>query len=137
MVNPVAAGALLTAGLRTEFANIYESSYSGIIANFGDIFWLDVPSDKRKELYAYLQSAPYPVRWDQGDMIGSANMLSTQFSVVNYDWGRRIGWHVNDRADDQTKTLFLRARELGSHWGTLSERIIVGQMLPEIGRAHV
>jgi hypothetical protein len=55
-------------------------------------------------------------------------MVSRQFRVQNFDYGRRIQWHENDRQDDQTKTLYDQARTLGEHFASLPERIFF-QML--------
>lgn len=121
---PVMAGPLLTQGLKTDFVKVYTPTYEGVQAELGEVFWLDATSDKLREVYAYLETAPYPVRWDRGNIIASKAMKAVQWSVVNRDWGRRIPWHVNDRADDQTSSLFDQVRDLGRNWGTLIERCI-------------
>jgi hypothetical protein len=123
MANLIQAGALLTAGLRSEFSKVYYPSFDGIKEQLGDVMWLGVTSNKLTELYAYLESTPFPVRWDRGNVIGSKNMKSVQFSVTNRDFGRRIYFHVNDLADDQTSSLYAQARALGQNWATLAERI--------------
>jgi len=123
MANPVSVGALLTAGLRPEFANVYRFNYTGVEKRLRDVVWLDATSDKIKEIYGYLQAAPYPVRWPRGAVIDSKDILSVQFSVPNFDWGRRIYIHDNDIQDDQTQTAYVVARELGAHWATLAERV--------------
>ena len=79
MANPIMAGALLTQGLRADFAKVYKSEYDGIMQDLGDIFWLDATSDKLKEVYAYLESAPYPIRKDKGEVIEEKAMKSIQF----------------------------------------------------------
>lgn len=129
MANPVMAGALLTQGLRADFARIYKSEYEGVMQDLGDIFWMDAVSDKLKEFYAYLESAPYPIRKDKGMVIESKPMKSIQFNVINRTWARKIEWDWEDRQDDQTGSLFDQSRDLGRNWSTLIERIIVGQFI--------
>lgn len=124
MANNVMAGALLTAGLRSEFINVWEPSYKALTADFGDILWLSATSDKLTEIYAFLESTPYPERWDRGNKIASKSMKSVQFSVTNRDWGFRIYYHSNDVGDDQTKSLMAKVRELGRNWIILEEEII-------------
>lgn len=123
MANTVMAGALLTPGVRAEFSKVYAPHYQGVKELLGEIMWLGATSDKLTEIYAYLETAPYPRRWDRGTVIGSKNMKSVQFSVTNRDWGHRIYVHENDIADDQTGSIFQQARGLGQNWATLPERV--------------
>ena len=105
-------------------------------ARLGGVMQLGVPSDKLTEIYGYFESAPYPRIWTRGNTISSKNFRSIQFNVTNRDWGRRIMWHVNDRQDDQTKTLFDQARAAGEHWATLPERIFF-QVLRNVADADL
>jgi hypothetical protein len=123
MGDNVAVGALLTAGLKDTFARAYEPNYEGVKAALGPIMWLGATSDKLKEYYGYIESAPHPVRWDKGSMIESKGMKSVQFTVTNRDWGRRIKIHDNDIQDDQTGFAWTQARNLGSNWAYLPERV--------------
>ena len=120
---PVVAGNVLTAGLRNDFADTYKITYKGVAARLGEVMDMNIPSDKLTELYAYFETAPYPKRWPKGEDISSKSFKSVGFNVTNLDWGRRVPWHTNDRADDQTKSLFDMARDAGAHWATLPERI--------------
>lgn len=122
MGNPVAVGALLTPGLRAEFARVYSESYLEEGADI-DALIATVPSDKIKEIYGYPEAAPYPVRWDRGNMIGSASLKSVQNTIYNNDWGRRIYIHSDDVGDDQTGSAWVQCRELGRNWGSLRVRI--------------
>lgn len=122
-MNIVNAGALLTPGLLADAAYVYKSVYKGIEAQLGDVCYLNATSDKLQEIRAYLQTAPYPQRWDRGTTINSDTMTSVQFTIPNQDWGSRIYFHDNDVQDDQTGTLYDMARQLGAHWATLTERI--------------
>jgi len=124
MASNVQAGALLTQGLRSEFINVWSPHYEALVADFGDIFWLDATSDKLKEVYAFLESTPVPERWDRGNVIANKGMKSVQFSVTNRDWGFRIYYHSNDVGDDQTGSLYAKVRELAQNWVILEEEII-------------
>jgi hypothetical protein len=123
MANTIAVGALLTAGLRPEFMNVYRTTYKGVFDRLKDIVAMDLTSDKIQEIYGFLNAAPYPARWDRGTNISSSNMGSVQFTVPNYDWGHRIYIHDNDLQDDQTGSAYPMARQLGEHFATLVERI--------------
>jgi len=122
MGNPVALGALLTPGLRAEFARVYSESYLEEGADV-DAIVATVPSDKIKEIFGYPESAPYPVRWDRGNLIGSKSFKSIQNTIINRNWGRRIYIHSDDVGDEQTGQAWNQVRELGRNWGSLRSRI--------------
>lgn len=124
----VLAGQLLTAGLRSEFADSYRMASAGVERALGSVMDLGIPSDKLTEIFGYFETAPYPVRWRRGDAITEKGFASVQFSITNYDYGRRVQWHENDRQDDQTRTLMEQARTLGAHFASLPSRIFY-QML--------
>lgn len=119
----VISAATLTAGLRTTFADAYKKSYESRLERLKKVMEIGLPSDKRTEPYAYFETAPYPKRWDRGKNISSKPFKSNDFSVTNYNWGRRISWSEDDRDDDQTKTLFEQAKMLGTNFGTRHERV--------------
>ena len=119
----VISGPMLTAGLRAEFADMYKTTYKGVADRLGKVMQLGLQSDKLTEIYGYYESAPYPRLWKRGDEISEKGFGSRQFTVSNYDWGRKVLWHKNDRADDQTRTLYDQARQAGANWATLPERI--------------
>ena len=121
--NSVLSGPLLVAGLRADFADTYDITYEGVKDSMRDVFDFDVPSDKLTEIFGYFESAPYPRRWDRGEEISSKAFKSVSYTVTATDWARRIPWHVNDRQDDQTQTLFDMAVKAGEHWATLEERV--------------
>lgn len=127
----IVSAATLTAGLRATFSDAYKQSYDGVKNKLTKVMDLDLPSDKLTEIYAYFETAPYPRRWPRGDEISSKAFKSVQFSVTNFDWGRRVPWHENDREDDQTRTLYDQARQLGQHFGTLDERIFFQILLSQ------
>lgn len=118
----IIAGPLLTAGLNATFIDTWFNKYEASTARLSKCMQLAVPSNKRRELYAYLETAPYPERWDMGTDIPMEAMEARGFNVLNHDWGKRIVWHYNDRRDDQVGTLYLMAQQLGEHFATLDER---------------
>lgn len=122
MAAPLAIGALLTQGIRNEFALSYEPSYKGVEAQLKDVIWFDATSDKISELYGVWESPTYPVLWPPGEVIGSKNILSRQFRVQNRDFGRRV-YLPRNWEDDQTGQAFNIARGLGRNWGRLPELI--------------
>lgn len=122
MADPIAIGALLTQGIRNEFALVYAPRYKGVMDRIGGVVWLEVTSDKISELYGFLNAAIYPVRWDPGNVIGAKSITSVQFRVTNRDFGRRV-YLPRNYEDDQTGTAYQVARALGQNWATLSERI--------------
>ena len=113
----------LTAGIRADFASEYASSYETSKARLANCMDLGVPSDKLTEIYAYYKTAPYPRIWKRGDAIPQDAFDSVQFSVTNRDWAIQVEWNENDREDDQTRSLMQRAREAGTNFATLSERV--------------
>lgn len=138
MASPVNIGALLTAGLRADFSQVYTPRYQGVMARIGSVIG-EVTSDKLTEIYGYLESPIYPVRWDAGQDIASKDVKSVQLSVTNRDWGRRV-YLPRNWEDDQTKTAWQVARGLGANWATLPERLFYqciqsttdGDLLPVI-----
>ncbi len=124
MANTVISANMLTAGLRSEFADTYLKQKRASDTRVSDVMLTDVPSDKLTEIYGYFESAPHMRRWVRGKGIPSKPFASKQFSVTNKDWGQRVEWHRNDRMDDQTGTLFEAAQAAGRSAGALDERIL-------------
>jgi hypothetical protein len=134
--NPVQTAATLTAGLRITMADAYTQRFKGIASKLANVMDMGLPSDKRTETYAWYETAPYPIRWPRGENISAGTMGDTSFSVTNYKYGRRITWSLEDREDDQTRSLFDMARQLGVHFATLLERlwfqVYLGSTDPEL-----
>lgn len=120
---PVISSAMLTAGLRADFAETYKAKYKSVLARLNRIMQLGVPSDKLTEIFGYFESAPHPKRWPRGENRKSKGFKSVQYSVTNYDWSAEVEWHENDRNDDQTKGLYTRAQEAGANFASLHEKI--------------
>lgn len=119
----VIAASLLTAGLRSDFKDNYMKSKRASDARLGNVMQIDVPSDKLTELFAYPLSAAHMKQWPRGKDIPNKPFTAVQFSVTNKDWGHRITWHRNDRADDQTGSLYENAQQGGKSGGVMDERI--------------
>lgn len=129
MGNPVIAGSSFAAGLQVEFLKTYEATYKTNMARLGMVMNLDLTSDKDAEKYFYWLATPHPRIWRRGESISTKNFDGVQFSVTNYDWARKIEWHHNDLADDQTKSLEGHARQLGQNFALLKERLFFQLLL--------
>jgi len=114
-------GALTTQGIRAEFALAFQPRYRAIMGIINECIW-ETTSDKLQEVYGVLDSATYPVRWGAGNTIPSKGFSSSQLTVQNRDFGRRV-YLPRNWEDDQTGQVFNVARQLGQRWATLSERI--------------
>ena len=129
MAANVIAGATLAAGLLSTFRRVYMQNFQGISSRLPRVMRLGLPTNKLVEVYGAFQTAPYPVRWNRGDPISSKGMKDFGWQTPNYDWGRRIKWHENDRMDDQTQSLYEAATALGKHFATLDERVFFQMLL--------
>lgn len=118
----VIAGNVLAAGLRQEMADTYTKVKRQADARLSLVMDLNIPSDKRQETYGLFLASPHPDRWDRGQPIPTRGFEALQYSVVNYKYGRRVSWHIDDREDDQTQTLVDNARACGRGFALLPER---------------
>jgi hypothetical protein len=116
---------VLAAGLRGDFWETYSRTYEGLKPFLGEFMQLDVPSDKLAEIYGYFGAAPYHSRWPRGEAMRTKAFKGFQWTVANKDYALRVDWHKNDRADDQTKSLYQRAQEVGSNFATMDERVLI------------
>lgn len=114
--------ALLTPGMKAEFALAYQPRYAGIVSEIGDVAWLDATSDKLYEVYGIIDSAVHPARWDPGRTIPSKKIGGSQFTITNRDFGRRVLLPRN-ADDEQTGQLLNVSRATGGRWVLLPERI--------------
>lgn len=114
--------ALLTPGMKAEFALAYQPRYAGIVGEIGDVAWLDATSDKLFEVYGIIDSAVHPARWDPGRTIPSKKIGGSQFTITNRDFGRRVLLPRN-ADDEQTGQLLNVSRSTGGRWVLLPERI--------------
>ena len=121
--NPVSATEALARGLRTTFVDTYQRLLAEAHPLLKKVMDLGLPSDKSSELYAYFESSPHPTRWPRGEDIPADAFRARNWTVENYDWAKKVSWHSNDEADDQTKSLVDRVRDVAGAFQILPERI--------------
>ncbi len=119
----VRTGQTLVAGIRGDFWNMYQPTYDGVLSQLGSVCLLDVPSDKRTEIYGARKTMAYPELWPLGDPIPTEGTDSIQFPVTNYRYAKRIQWNRDDRMDNLVGDLFGEARTLGAHFASLPSRL--------------
>lgn len=122
-MSEVISGAMLANGLLNDFSD----TYSGVRnrqkdSRLGLVMDLSKNATNRQHEYAYYEAAPHMTFWRRGDTVPQDAMDSVQFTAVVHEWARRIGWHKNDRKDDQTQSLNESARQVGASAGLLPER---------------
>jgi hypothetical protein len=117
----ILSGPDLTLGLRNTFRDAYMFKVKQH-PYLTDCMDVGLPTDGRYETYSYPETAPYPTRWAEGESVSSDFFKFVQFSCVNYRYGKKIQWQVDDRLDGKTQSLFEQAQQLGEHFGTLIER---------------
>jgi len=110
----VIASDVLANGLRTEFADTYAGVKNRVAdSRLAMVMDLSMTATNAKHEFAYFNAAPHMAHWPRGTTIAQKDFDSVQFSTPVFDWGRRIGWHKNDRKDDQTQSLMDVARMAG------------------------
>ena len=124
----ILSGSTLAAGIRDDFDRTYQQTYDGVEASLGEVMQLNVPSDKRTEIYGLHRTMPYPERWDSGnEAIPEEGTDSLSFSITNYDYAKRIKWRRNDRQDNQVGDLRGKAEQTGRNFASLDSRFdIIG-----------
>jgi hypothetical protein len=121
---PIVASGLLTAGLRSNFNDYYNQGVAEGAGIVDSVMDPDIPSDTETELFAYLETSPYPVLWRKGESISSKNVVAQTFSVTNRSWGRALEWNEDDRRFDKVGGIMKASQKLGEHWGTLKLRVL-------------
>lgn len=122
VIPTILAGNTLANGLVATFKDAYAMGakqnpmLSGCMS-------LGLPSTARQTPYAYFETAPYPRLTLKGDTTPFKGFASQTFTVINYPYEMAIGWHRDDRADDQIQGLYQQAQQGGSHFATLHERV--------------
>lgn len=122
-LNPVQASEALARYVRTEFLATYNREIAAASPILRNVMDLALPSERFSELYPYWEAAPHPSLWPRGQEISSDSFRARNFEVENLDWGKRIEYHANDEADDQTRFLVGRARQTAQGFVLLPERI--------------
>lgn len=123
MPNPVIAGASFAPGLKTEFLRTYYRQYDGIKEELARVMRLGIPSDKDQERYFFWESAPHIKRWIRGTVMSSKAFRGITYTATNYEWARSVDWHFADEQDDQTSSLVTQAKQLGTSFAILEERV--------------
>jgi len=129
-MSTIIASAALANGLRTEFADTYMAIRNRQAnSRLSKVMNLGVGATNRQHSFGYFEAAPHAELWREGQHIPTDAHKAKSFDVSVYTWGRRVPWHMNDRADDQTGTLFESAKGAGESFGLLPERFFFDLML--------
>lgn len=123
-VNPVIATEALARGLKTEFVGTYKRRITNSAPKVAMCMEMNIPSDKAVELFAYFESAPHAKRWVRGEDRARENFRARSFEVTNHDWSAAVDWHENDEQDDQSRSLVQQARDAGTSFALLPERVL-------------
>jgi hypothetical protein len=119
----VNSSAVLANGLLTDFADTYQAIQNRQAdSRLAMLMDLSITATNRQHEFGYFEAAPHMEQWARGSTIPSDAFDSTQFTVPVYTWGRRVSWHAEDRADDQTQSLTDVARMAGQSAALLPER---------------
>lgn len=116
-------------GIRTAFVNTYTSMYKAQEARLREFVDMELPSDKLQEIYGYPTAAPHPRRWPRGENIPENVFDYVTYTVTNFDWGMKVPYHLNDVDDDQTRSALNMARQAGTNFGLLYERVVFQAIL--------
>lgn len=134
VIPTVLAGSTFTNGLSAHFRDGY--SMDGLQSKWlPQVMDLGLPSTARQTPYAYYESAPYPQLNPRGGTVPFEGFASKNFTVYNYNYEKAVGYHEDDREDDQIQGLYERAQQCGRNWKTLHQRVfseIVGNGTPTL-----
>jgi hypothetical protein len=125
----VVASSVLANGLRTEFADTYLAVQNRQADGRLSLIMDGLTAWNRQHEFAYFEAAPHVAFWRRGDPIPEDANRSVTFTVPIYNFGRRISWHRDDRADDQTSSLYDSARQTGMSAALLPERMAFDLLL--------
>lgn len=123
MAPNVLTAPLLINGLRSEFTDTYQAIRNRQSSGMLSIVMDTITATNREHDFAYIEAGPHMELWRRGDPIPQDAMGSVTFKAVVHNWGRRVKWHRDDRADDQTQSLVDVARMAGESYGLLPERM--------------
>lgn len=98
MGNPNIPAEAFRADLQTTFVTTYEKSMAAS-PKLSAVMALDVPSDKRQEVYGYPESVPTLDRWERDTPIPREESRVVTYTVYNDDWGKAFEYHENDLDD--------------------------------------
>lgn len=115
----VIAGNVLAEGLLSDYAQAYMNTRREQDSKVSMIMDVGARSFGRTDTRAYFEAAPHMRHQPMGDPIPEEGMDSKNFQTVNYPYGLRIPWHMDDREDDRTGSL-KQAAEAGGKSAALS-----------------
>jgi hypothetical protein len=122
-MSTVLAAATLVNGLRNEFADTYQAVQKRQQNSMLSLLMDDLSATNRYHDFAYFEAGPHAELWRRGESIPTDGFASVSFRATVHNFARRVKWHENDRADDQTQSLTDQARSAGRSWGLLAERM--------------
>lgn len=119
---PVLAAQVLREGIVADYRDAYNSTAKTVDSRVGMLMDLGAKTDGRTTTRGYFLAAPHPAYQPQGDPIHEEGMADRSFTVTNYPYSLRIGWHKDDREDDRTGSLREAAAAGGRNHALLAER---------------
>ena len=120
---PVIAAETLREGLLSDYRDVYRTTGEDReITNVGLVMDMNAFTDGRTNTRGYFEAAPHPKYQPQGDPIHEEGMTSRSFTIQNYPYSLRVGWHKDDREDDRTGSLNDMARAGGKNHRLLPVR---------------
>jgi hypothetical protein len=119
---PAIAANVLREGLLADYRDAYMETRRGSEPWVAEFMDLNGFSDGRTSTRGYFEAAPHPRYQPQGDPIHEEGMGSRNFTITNYPYSLRIGWHKDDREDDRTGSLRDMAGEGGAAHAGLFRR---------------
>lgn len=123
----ILTGSALAEGIRSNFDLAYQGVTAGVEKELGMVMGR-TGSDGRQETYGMHESMPGPALRRIGDPIAEEGTGTKSFSVVNYEFARRVPWYRRDRTDNRIANLFVKATDVGRKFGMLDSRVFIGYM---------
>jgi len=125
----VAAGPSMNVGaLRTEGFETYTKRYTASVQKLQEFVQMDIASDDRENRYFYWESAPTLRFQEYGAPVAHRAFAGVRYDRANFIFSVAVDWLKWDEADDQTKQLVPRVREVASQAGALPEQLTFQQL---------
>lgn len=122
MGNPQIPAEAFRADLKTTFVTTYEKSMAQS-PKLAAIMDINVPSDKRAEIYGYPESVPTVDRWERGRPIPREESRIVTYSATNESWGKAFEYHEDDINDLKLIEGKAWARGMAKRTGQVPERV--------------
>lgn len=120
----VIAGDALARGLSSVFSETWRKRYEADRAALSPVMAFGVPGQGLySPLFGYFESAPYPRRVPFGQSSPSVPFRARNYTVSQLRWAVDVKWQAEDRKFDQLGKLQSMARQAGTNFGTLAERV--------------